>query len=203
MAGTRAAPGRRGADVTADAPASTARLEVSPLVSGAIAEIEPIERDSFPRPWSAETFAAELARDDRRYLVGRVDGRAVGFAGVADLAGDAHVMSLAVAPAARGRGHARVLLAALLAAARDELRAHRATLEVRESNLAARTLYRRAGFVESGRRPGYYGDDGEAAVVLWCDDLDAAVARLDASASVAATPETPADPPVSPTTSRR
>lgn len=172
---------------TSSHPATTPDVTVSALVSGDLAEVERIERACFPRPWTAATFTAELARDDRRYLVATCAGRGgvaqagglvVGFGGVADLAGDAHVMTLAVDPARRGRGHGRVLLAALLTAARDELGVERATLEVRESNAAARSLYRHAGFAEVGVRPGYYAETGEAAVILWCDDLDAAVATL-------------------------
>lgn len=116
-------------------------------------------------------FAEELTRDDRRYLVVADDGAAIGYGGIALLAGEAHVMGLAVVPARQGEGHGAALLDALLVvAARAGCDA--VTLEVRPSNEVARRLYRAAGFEEAGRRPGYY-PDGEAALLLWRHDLPA------------------------------
>ena len=41
------------------------------------------------------------------------------------------------------------------------------TLEVRPSNAPARALYARYGFKDAGRRPHYYQDDGEDAIIMW------------------------------------
>lgn len=154
-----------------------------------------IERSAFARPWTPATFRQELARADRSWLVVEEGDEVVGFGGVADLAGDAHVLSVAVAEGRRRRGHGAALVAALLASARERLGATRATLEVRESNTAARALYRRCGFTEAGVRPGYYQDDGEGAVVLWCDDLETAVAALGATAPARASLDHQEDTP--------
>ena len=74
-------------------------------------------------------------------------------------------MNLTVTPEGRGRGLGRFLLrlAKDLATRRG---AREAFLEVRESNLAARALYRSAGFSEVGRRPGYYTRPREDALLL-------------------------------------
>jgi ribosomal-protein-alanine N-acetyltransferase len=48
------------------------------------------------------------------------------------------------------------------------------TLEVRVSNTARRTLYRRFGFVPAGMRRGYYPENGEDALVMWATDVDGA-----------------------------
>jgi ribosomal-protein-alanine N-acetyltransferase len=45
------------------------------------------------------------------------------------------------------------------------------TLEVRVSNERAQNLYRRFGYVPAGVRAGYYGDNGEDALVMWCHDV--------------------------------
>jgi tRNA threonylcarbamoyl adenosine modification protein TsaD len=47
----------------------------------------------------------------------------------------------------------------------------RLTLEVRPGNRGALVLYRAAGFTESGRRPGYYTDTGEDALIMWTGEL--------------------------------
>jgi tRNA threonylcarbamoyladenosine biosynthesis protein TsaB len=102
----------------------------------------------------------------RSHLPGAwVDGQLVGFAGLADLAGEGHVMALAVAPAMQRRGIGRRLLEALLTEA-EHAGLDGVTLEVRASDARTRRLYRRAGFVEQGVRPGYY-PDGEDAVIAW------------------------------------
>jgi ribosomal-protein-alanine acetyltransferase len=102
-------------------------------------------------------------------VAGAVDGGVIGFAaGIMQLQ-DAHVIDLAVAPAARRRGIGRRLLLALLGQVRAR-GATAATLEVRPSNDGSRALYGQLGFVEEGRRPRYY-PDGEDALLLWLRDL--------------------------------
>jgi [ribosomal protein S18]-alanine N-acetyltransferase len=128
-----------------------------------------IDAATSTQPWSAATFVEELGRGDRHYRVAGHDGEVVGYGGIAVLAGDAHVMGLAVLPAAQGRGWGAALLDALVAdAAAAGCRA--VTLEVRPSNSAALRLYGRAGFTAAGRRPGYY-PDGEDALILWLDEV--------------------------------
>ncbi len=123
-----------------------------------------LDRAASPDAWSLPVWREELGRGDRRYLGVHTD-RLIGLAGWADLAGEAHLMSVVVADRERRRGLGARLVAGVLA----DAAAHGAsavTLEVRRSNTAARALYRRAGFVDAGVRPRYYAD-GEDAVVLW------------------------------------
>jgi ribosomal-protein-alanine N-acetyltransferase len=86
------------------------------------------------------------------------------------------VQNLAVHPAFRRRGVGRFLLAEGLREAHRR-GARLATLEVRPSNLAARRLYASLGFVETGRRPGYYQAEGEDALLLDCRLEEAAWLR--------------------------
>ncbi|MEX1177487.1 MAG: ribosomal protein S18-alanine N-acetyltransferase [Nitriliruptor sp.] len=147
---------------------SPGELRVRPAVPGDVAAIVTVEHAAFDRAWSPETFETELAHPDRRWLVATTDdGEVVAVGGVADLAGDAHVLSVAVDPAHRRTGIGTRIVRALLDAA-GQLGCRAVTLEVRASNAAARELYRRCGFTEAGTRPGYYAD-GEDAVVLWCE----------------------------------
>lgn len=76
----------------------------------------------------------------------------------------ARLYSLAIAPGARGQGAARALVDAAAAKALDRGCA-RLRLEVRQSNLAARRLYERAGFTLIATKPGYY-EDGETALQM-------------------------------------
>jgi ribosomal-protein-alanine N-acetyltransferase len=79
-----------------------------------------------------------------------------------------HILNLAVHPDHRRRSMARRLLAEGLAQARI-LGAELAWLEVRPSNFAALGLYKSFGFKEVGRRPRYYDDTQEDALLLTLD----------------------------------
>ena len=104
-----------------------------------------------PRPWSEDEFAGWLA-DPFAFLL--VEGDA-GFLLGRAVAGEAELLTVAVAPEARGRGLGRRLVSRFLYQAR--LRgAEVAFLEVAEDNAPARAVYAGAGFAESGRRRGYY-----------------------------------------------
>ncbi|MCX7288666.1 MAG: GNAT family N-acetyltransferase [Rhodobacterales bacterium] len=104
-----------------------------------------------PRPWSEGEFSALLA-DPLAFLL--VEGDA-GFLLGRAVAGEAELLTLAVAPEARRRGLGQRLVSRFLYQAR--LRgAEVAFLEVAEDNAPARAVYSRAGFTESGRRRGYF-----------------------------------------------
>ena len=86
-------------------------------------------------------------------------------------ADEAEILTIAVLPAARRQGRAARLVRACLgeASAAGAARLH---LEVAGSNAAARALYLSAGFVETGRRPGYYrGASGREDAVLMRREL--------------------------------
>ena len=117
------------------------------------AELAALHRRSFrtPPPWSEADFATFTA-DPLAFLL--VEGDA-GFLLGRAVAGEAELLTLAVAPEARRRGLARMLVARFLYQA--QLRgADRAFLEVAADNAAAIALYESAGFAPAGRRRGYY-----------------------------------------------
>jgi len=91
-------------------------------------------------------------------------GAAVGFAVASLMPPEAELESIAVAKACQRQGIARRLLCEMEARLRNEGVAT-VLLEVRASNGAAQGLYRALGFVESGRRPRYYADPVEDAVL--------------------------------------
>lgn len=98
-------------------------------------------------------------------LVAEAGGQVVGVFSGWLVAGEFEIDNLAVAAGWRRRGVGGRLLAAGLAEAYGR-GAARAVLEVRSGNLAARRLYGRHGFGEAGRRPGYYRDPDDDALIL-------------------------------------
>lgn len=118
---------------------------------------------AFPRPWSAAEFAALLA--DPLVFVQTLPG---GFVMGRAVAGEAELLTVAVAPDQRGGGKGRALVQAFLREAMQR-GAESAFLEVAEGNAAARAVYAATGFVPAGRRRRYYDrPDGtqEDALVL-------------------------------------
>lgn len=102
------------------------------------------------------------------------EGRLVGYGILSVAAGESHLLNLAVDPDCQGCGIGATLLEFLLVAAANQ-RAKCMFLEVRPSNLAAQSLYKRAGFSEFGRRRGYYpsGPGGKREdALIFCRRLD-------------------------------
>ena len=126
----------------------------------------PIERELFqPESWSDRLFWSELGQlDTRHYVVALAGEELVGYAGLCDYPDEAFVQTMAVAPAAQGRGVGALLLAELLAEA-ERRRQRVVSLEVRADNAPAQRLYARHGFVQSGLRRGYYPGGVDALVL--------------------------------------
>jgi len=124
------------------------------------------DRLCLPRPWGEAVWREELESPLGLYLALEESGSPLGHVGLKVIGDEAHVMTLAVRPEYRRMGHARALVGAALALA-AEAGARLALLEVRPSNAAARALYGSLSFVETGRRPRYYGD--EDALLMTCE----------------------------------
>ncbi len=160
-------------------------VRVAPMRRRHLRAVTRIEAQVYPRPWSVGLFLSELAlRDQRTYLVARVGGAVVGYAGTLYVLEDAHVTTVAVDPAWHRLGIGTRLLAGVMRTAVGR-GSTAVTLEVRVSNVGAQALYRAFGFAPAGVRKGYYADTGEDALVMWAHDVHdlAHVARVTALAA--------------------
>jgi ribosomal-protein-alanine acetyltransferase len=115
--------------------------------------------------WTLQSLEETLQRDLKYFFIATTGSGLVGFIVGRQIKPDAELLNLAVAPAARRSGVATGLLQALLEALRRDGMTQ-VFLEVRESNYAAITFYGKSGFQETGRRPNYYQNPDEAALVL-------------------------------------
>ena len=128
-----------------------------------------IDALSLPRPWSAAIWRGELDSPYGLYLVIEDSGEVFGHIGVRHVLGELHVTTIAVKPEYRRRGHARALINAALAAYPNASHVH---LEVRPTNVEAIALYESLGFLETGRRPRYYGDEDAVLMTLNLHEID-------------------------------
>ena len=129
-----------------------------------------IHAEHFLRPWSEDEFASLLDQAPvfgfAAWPVGQRRARPVGFALARLAAGEAEILTIAVARSHRRLGLGRDLMEAVLRTLHAD-RAEALFLEVDETNVPALSLYKRLGFREVGRRPGYYEQpDGPRSAAL-------------------------------------
>jgi len=132
-----------------------------------------LDRLSFSLPWPEHAFYYEV-RDNpasRCFVAQSEEGRVIAMVVSWVIVDELHIATLAVHPDHRRQGIGRQILTAAL---QDGLSAgtRHALLEVREGNDAARNLYRQFGFKVAGRRPKYYKDNGEDAILMNLEDLE-------------------------------
>lgn len=132
-------------------------------------EVLRIERDSFPRPWTRDQFESELRNPVSTAYALKVTENGTEKLGAYIIFwvvhGEAHVLDIAVNPGMRGNGLATMLLDAALERMRRNM-VYEVFLEVRRSNVAAISLYRKFGFRESFIRKNYYGDEDAIVMTL-------------------------------------
>lgn len=130
-----------------------------------IDDILDIEKSSFPSPWSLNAFREETNKLASHLWALIMNGEFAGYICFWVFAGEIHLMNIAVHPGRRGKGLGRYMLDRMIEAGISR-GIQTAWLEVRPSNLTARRLYEKARFREAGRRPRYYNDTDEDAIVM-------------------------------------
>jgi len=151
-----------------------------PMDIDAIAAIVPIEKAAYEFPWSRGNFIDSLAAGYLMYSLLGNDGETLAYFVAMTGVDEMHLLNITVAPMHQRQGHARRMLDALVALARERL-ARQLWLEVRASNHRATNIYLRYGFRHIGVRRGYYpaphGQREDARVMSL--DLAGAVRALD------------------------
>jgi len=147
-------------------------IEIRRMEMKDIPEVVEIDRSSFTLPWTERSYKYEV-RDNRaaRCWVTTVDERVASLLVLWLIVDEAHIATIATHPQFRRRGFAKQILIKSLVSAREE-GALKSLLEVRARHVVAQKIYCDIGFVEVGRRPMYYRDNGEDAVLMTMEDLD-------------------------------
>lgn len=126
-----------------------------------VADILKIENACFSTPWTEQGISESIADANTFLYVAYVDGAIAGYMGVQIFSGDGFVTNVATLPNFRRKGVARALINEVLKHEMNFL-----TLEVRESNAPAINLYKSLGFVEVGKRPRFYRNPDEDALLM-------------------------------------
>lgn len=125
-----------------------------------------IERQCFSDPWSENAFSLAAGDDNYLFMVAEHEGKIVGMAGIIKSFDEGDLTNVATLPSYRGRGIARKVLEELINQASLQ-GINNLTLEVREHNVPAIKLYESFGFVCEGKRPGFYDNPKEDALIYW------------------------------------
>jgi ribosomal-protein-alanine N-acetyltransferase len=145
-----------------------AERQLTPLREGQLDEVMAIEQAAYDFPWTRGNFLDSLRAGYEMQGLATPRAGLIGYFVAMHGVEELHLLNLSVAPAEQHQGHARYMLDALRALARER-RAAQLWLEVRLSNERARALYERYGFRNIGLRRGYYparGRQREDAVVM-------------------------------------
>ena len=130
-----------------------------------VPQVAQLERECFSLPWSEKAIAGEITNPLSLWVVAVDEGVVAGYIGSQSVMGEADMMNLAVLPAYRRTGIGENLVRVLIGRLSDNA-VTSLTLEVRASNAGAIALYEKLGFSQVGRRPNYYKNPKEDALIL-------------------------------------
>ena len=140
-------------------------MKIVKMEKAHVAPIAQLEKLCFSDPWSEKSIATELSNPLSYWLVALDGENVAGYIGSQSVMGESDMMNVAVSPDYRRCGIGEALVNTLCA----DLKAQgntSLTLEVRASNAPAIALYEKLGFSQVGRRPNYYHNPKEDALIL-------------------------------------
>lgn len=134
-------------------------------------EIHRLETVCFSAPWSRDEVCSSLNQPGAVYFTAFISGKVAGYAGMYTVLDEGDINNVAVFPEYRRAGVGSALISALTGYA-EKNGIKFLTLEVRDSNIAAKSLYEKAGFCRVGVRRGYYVSPKEDAILYKLDIIN-------------------------------
>ena len=129
-----------------------------------------IEKSIFSVPWSKKSFESSISSKDTIYIVATIDEKIVGYLGIYILGDQSDISNVGVHKDYRRMHIAEAMLSYIFDRAKSN-NVKEITLEVRESNVAAISLYEKMGFKEIGIRKKYYQKPLENGLLMWKQNL--------------------------------
>lgn len=130
-----------------------------------ISAIAEIERECFSTPWSENALSEELENPNSRFFVAVIGDKVIGYGGMHSVIGENYIDNIAVTSSYRKMGVATEILQQLVKTAENE-NGDFISLEVRESNEAAISLYEKSGFARVGVRRNFYQKPIENGIIM-------------------------------------
>ncbi|MGI6576657.1 MAG: ribosomal protein S18-alanine N-acetyltransferase [Eubacteriales bacterium] len=141
-------------------------IRIKPMTFDHLDQMVELENRCFSIPWSREMLSDELINEHAIYYVAVTeDDTLIGYIGMHVVFDQAYITNIAVSPDFRQLGIGKALLSRAIETCKD-MDVVSTTLEVRESNEIALSLYRSFGFKPVGKRISYYRNPTEDALIM-------------------------------------
>lgn len=135
------------------------------MTSGHLDDVYIIETECFSHPWSKHSLEEELNNETSLFLVAKEENEVIGYIGMSIVIDEGYIFNVAVRENHRNKGVATALINELVTYGKKNNFSF-ITLEVRESNLPAISLYSKFGFIKAGERKNYYSNPKENAILM-------------------------------------
>ncbi len=126
--------------------------------------IADLEKECFSQPWSEQSIL-DAVNNNTVFFIAQENEKIIGYAGLQIILDEGYITNVAVTSTSRRKGVARALMEKVLELGEEKDLAF-ITLEVRESNLAAQSLYEKLGFKKEGQRKNFYQNPKENALIM-------------------------------------
>lgn len=143
-------------------------IQIREILKSDIPGIAKMEAEIFSDPWSEKALLDSLEQSHVCFYGAYKESDLVGYLIFSHIVDEVEIFRIAVKKSCRGEGIATLLLDALKNFG-EEQKVMKALLDVRESNVAAIYLYKKAGFAEDGRRRNFYENPREDGILMSMD----------------------------------
>ena len=140
-------------------------MKIEKMNSEHLEQVCKIEKECFSHPWSLQSLESELNNDTSYFLVATEKDEVIGYIGMSVVIDEGYIFNVAVNVNHRKKGVATALVNELVTYGKKN-NFYFITLEVRESNEKAKSLYSKFGFVKVGERKDYYSVPKENAILM-------------------------------------
>jgi len=140
-------------------------IEFTTLKKGDVKELARLDAECFSVPWSENSFLADVKNPFAHYVIAKINGEICGYCGIYKVLDEGQITNIAVGEKFRRCGIGHKILGKIIEYAKgNEIKS--ISLEVRQSNAAAISLYEKYGFLTVGLRKNYYHNPTENAVLM-------------------------------------
>ncbi len=140
-------------------------MKIERMTKNHLDRVAALEAECFTHPWSRESLEEELNNETSLFYTAVENGGVIGYIGMSVIIDEGYIFNVAVDKNHRKKGVGSALINELVTYGKKNNLCF-ITLEVRESNLNARSLYSEFGFIKVGERKNYYSHPVESAILM-------------------------------------
>ena len=140
-------------------------MRIEKMTTGHLDDVYIIETECFSHPRSRQSLEEELNNETSLFFVAKEENEVIGYIGMSIVIDEGYIFNVAVRESYRNKGVATALINELVTYGKKNNFCF-ITLEVRESNLPAISLYSKFGFIKAGERKDYYSNPKENAILM-------------------------------------